>query len=426
MGTSKRIAAASAALALLAQLPSTTAIAADPVSQTFNYTGSEQQYAVPAGVTSIHVVLVGGRGYDTVGGSDPARVEGDLAVTAGATLYVEVAGDGASGGMGAEDGRGGFNGGADAGRSGEFGAAGGGGGASDIRTVPRADIGSLTSRLVVAGGGGGAGHSHFGGNAGQAGLGLEGGQPGTSAAGGVGGFGGTFPGGSGSLGFGGPGGSLCVPACGSGFAGGGGGGGYFGGGGGGAGVAGGGGGGGSSHVGSATNSSVTLALNGTASVTISYIPGSGGSDAATVGADVDVRDSAACLLLATTQVSFGTLSLGDENKAAGPEIMIKNCSGNTENVFASGTAATGVGASWSLVESTETCADTLGLDRYRLLLTSIEFAAPISLSVNPKAVTTLPADFVSTETARIFMACPGSTGGGQTMSMSINYLAVEE
>ena len=65
---------------------------------------------------------------------------GQLPVTAGEVLYVEVAGNG-------------FNGG---GLGGEF-EAGRGGEASDVRTVPMASAGTLGSRLLVAGGGGGGG-----------------------------------------------------------------------------------------------------------------------------------------------------------------------------------------------------------------------------------------------------------------------------
>lgn len=104
-------------------------------SQTFRFTGGEQTFTVPAGVTSIHVVAIGGAGASggntsggsTVGGAGGfgASVSGDLSVTAGQTLYVEVGGNGSGAG-------GGFNGG---GTGDPF--SPGGGGASDVRTLPR-------------------------------------------------------------------------------------------------------------------------------------------------------------------------------------------------------------------------------------------------------------------------------------------------
>ncbi|MFK7784356.1 MAG: glycine-rich protein [Crocinitomicaceae bacterium] len=113
-------------------------------SQTFTYTGAQQTFIVPAGVTSISVDAFGAQG----GANNPAtnvnyggRVQSDIAVTPGATIYVYVGGQ--ANGL-----AGGFNGGG----SGEGGGQGGGG-ASDIR------IGGTTynERVIVAGGAGGGG-----------------------------------------------------------------------------------------------------------------------------------------------------------------------------------------------------------------------------------------------------------------------------
>jgi hypothetical protein len=247
------------------------------ITCTYLSTGAEQTFVVPAGVTSIHVVAIGGKGADAARnyqfgrGGYGAEVSGDLAVTPGATVYVEVGGNG-----------GGFNGG---GASDVDGRGGGGGGGSDVRTATNTDPGTLASRLLVAGGGGGGGagdgsydnwgRGGDGGDAGQTGgdAGGGGGGGGTAAAGGQGGGGwgfGGFGGETGSLGSGGDGGS--------GFRyGGGGGGGYYGGGGGGGTVyqiesgAGGGGGGSSyTHPLLVTNRSVSIDTTGTPSVTISY------------------------------------------------------------------------------------------------------------------------------------------------------------
>lgn len=225
---------------------------AQATTVTFLYTGGEQVFTVPAGVTTLHVVAIGGAGGASgVLGGAAAQVTADLAVTPGQTLYIEVGGkgkDGASGGAG------GFNGGA-AGGGGGIVAAGGGGGASDIRTTPGPGLSPDTRQIVAGGGGGGGGtgtegSSGAGGAAEAAGASSsdfnEGGGAGTQSEGGAAGIG-VNNGEAGTRGLGGVGSS----SCGEGGAGGGGGGGLFGGGGAAGGcisTSGGGGGGGSSFV----------------------------------------------------------------------------------------------------------------------------------------------------------------------------------
>jgi hypothetical protein len=248
--------------------PSET-LAADSGTFTKSFTliGTEQSFVVPAGVTAIGVHAVGGFGgvdfgaLGFAGGGAGGMADAVVAVTPGETLYVEVGGvhrkyvpsDGFNGGTGT-----------------------GGGGASDVRTIPRAQSGSLDSRLVVAGGGGGGGANGgpvspclgdppggFGGSAGQAGTagsgdasttGGGGGQPGTASAGGAGGSGGAPGGVTGQPGVKGQGGDGATGDPHGLAGGGGGGGGYYGGGGGGSGgssgciASTGGGGGGSSYA----------------------------------------------------------------------------------------------------------------------------------------------------------------------------------
>jgi hypothetical protein len=229
------------ALCALACVLVEPAASAQATTQTFTYTGSEQTFTVPAGVTSLEVVAVGGHGGNAArAGGAAAQVTGALSVTPGETLYVEVGGNGGEGGSYST---GGFNGGGEG--------AGGGGGASDVRTSSREFGLSPDDRLIVAAGGGGGGTTGSdiggaGGAAGEAGESIpsnEGGGAGTQSNGGSGGSGGCINGTAGGLGIGGDGGSFNYP-------GGGGGGGYYGGGGGGAGCGngGGGGGGGSSLV----------------------------------------------------------------------------------------------------------------------------------------------------------------------------------
>ena len=141
--------------------------------------GDEQCYTVPAGVSELSITAVGaegGTGFGVAGFG--AVVGGQVAVTPGETLYVEVGSNGAT------------NGGADFGGGGAGGSGGAsGGGASDVRTVSQGQSGSLASRFIVAGGGGGGGAAAIGLTVGGAG-----GSAGVDASGdgATGGFGGTF------------------------------------------------------------------------------------------------------------------------------------------------------------------------------------------------------------------------------------------
>ena len=208
-----------------------------PGTQTFSYTGSIQNWTVPAGVTSLSFTAEGAQGGSgTAGygvGGLGGRVQGSLSVTPGQALSIYV-------GQMPLSNIGGFNGGGN-GANNTYGR--GGGGATDIRIGGVA----LANRVVVAAGGGGGGTNCFSANQNNGGVGggATGGDGyqcnqqtnyvgfgGTQTAGGInlGGLGQT-----GSLGQGGNGGTTY---------GGGGGGGYYGGGGGSYG----GGGGGSSYA----------------------------------------------------------------------------------------------------------------------------------------------------------------------------------
>jgi hypothetical protein len=213
-------------------------------------TDEEQTFHVPAWVTQIKVVALGGSGADGTGGdgAGAAQVSADLSVTPGQVLYLEVAGGGRET-ISPNPGFGGFNGGGEGPDNMSGFGAGGGGGATDVRTSPRSAGLAPDSRILVAGGGGGGGgysSSGSGGNGGPAGApgadytsGGHGGGAGGSTTGGAGGSG-SNPGVAGRLGSAGNGGTSTN----TGGPGGGGGGGYYGGGGGGAGATGGGGGGG--------------------------------------------------------------------------------------------------------------------------------------------------------------------------------------
>jgi len=264
-------AALACVLSLAATAPATAT--AHATTQAFLYTGAEQTFVVPEGITAVRVDAVGGHGGAASpggAGGAAAQVTGVLDVTPGETLYVEVGGNGGERGpLGA----GGFNGGGEG--------AGRGGGASDVRTAPRSAGLAPDTRLLVAagGGGGGAAGEASGGGGGAAG---EPGQPGANqnfgggaasqTAGGAGGEGNCVSGSNGTegtLGAGGNGGQCLASA--EDFPGGGGGGGYYGGGGGGGGntFAGGGGGGGSNLVGPG-GSAAPATGEAAPEVTISY------------------------------------------------------------------------------------------------------------------------------------------------------------
>ena len=126
----------------------------------------EHSFLVPKGVTSLHVVSVGGRGAPEAPGYGGlgARVTADLKVTGGEKLFVDVGGNGGLS-------KGGWNGGG-AGGFGEHkcsfysvpSCGGGGGGATAVQTCSShstscvyTGIPSTDPRLLVAAGGGGAG-----------------------------------------------------------------------------------------------------------------------------------------------------------------------------------------------------------------------------------------------------------------------------
>jgi PKD repeat protein len=229
----------------------------------FNYTGGEQTFTVPDGITSLAIDAFGAQGGTVTyagtnygAGGLGGKASGTLSVTPGETLRIYV-------GQQPSNYLGGFNGGGSSGFS-TYGETRGGGGSSDIRQGGSA----LSNRVLVAGGGGSSATTSLNGGAGG---GLDGGSTsnytccggslwtgaggGTQLAGGSGGTG-SSNGTAGTLGQGGNGGPVY---------GGGGGGGYYGGGGGSGSAQGMGystaGGGGSSYIGGVSNGSTTAGVN---------------------------------------------------------------------------------------------------------------------------------------------------------------------
>jgi hypothetical protein len=270
------------ALTLAAAGPTAPAQAA---TQTFAYTGAEQTFLVPAGVTSVNVFAVGGSGgaggNSGAAGGAAGAVSANLTVAPGQVLYVEVGGSGQAGGAGSA---GGANGGGGGGAG--TGGGGGGGGASDVRRSPLSNGLAPDPRLLVApgGGGGGASASLSSGGAGGApetagspdsSAGIPGGGAGTASMGGAGGSPGSCGvGTTGQRGLGGAGGGGPLPTTESGA--GGGGGGYYGGGGGATGCSYGGAGGGGGSFLVPAGGSKFVALGQSPQIQISYTPASGG------------------------------------------------------------------------------------------------------------------------------------------------------
>ncbi len=231
----------------------TITIAVPSGSQTFSYTGAQQSWTVPGGVSSVDIECWGAQGgTSTYTGGNGGYASGTLSVSPGDVLYVYV-------GQSPTSTTGGFNGGGNSGGSGK-----GGGGASDVRYGGA----SLSNRVIVGAGGGGGGYmgSSFTGSNGAYGGGLTGGTSTQSSGGWSSGEGGTQSAGGASTG--------CIAAGTSGTFGqggnginggssyptgwgGGGGGGYYGGGGGGNCGGGVGGGGGSSYYGGVSSGTTT-------------------------------------------------------------------------------------------------------------------------------------------------------------------------
>ena len=94
----KRVLGITVAAAMLAAVP---AAQAAPQTASFGVTGGDQMFTVPAGVTSVHVVAIGGSGGSTAAatGGTGARLTADVPVQGGQVLYVEVGGNGGNDGF---------------------------------------------------------------------------------------------------------------------------------------------------------------------------------------------------------------------------------------------------------------------------------------------------------------------------------------
>lgn len=393
----------------------------------FTFTGGEQYWTAPAGVTRATVTLQGGSGGEGGGpsfeghapGGAGAEVVATIPVTPGSTYQVRVGGAGHGDGQQA----GGYNGGGGGDTYGNtHPLAGGGGGASDLRSGAY----TLTDRLVVAGGGGGGGgngrgdgpagdYGPLGGTGGASGAGTpattgaaalddpetEGGAGGASGtSGGTGGAGGnssffdSYDGEPGEAGTPGQGGAIVNSEFWGGH-GGGGGGGYVGGGSGGDGGsnrgdssgAGGGGGGGSNYVlPSATDVTITDGVHrGDGAVTITYqqAPTITSADSATFTVTRDGSFTVTATgLPAPTYSAAGAL----------PEGVTLSADGALSGVPASGTAG-----SYPLTVTADNGVDPPAVQQFTLVVRKL--AQTIGFTSPPPAATVDGTPYTPTATA---------------------------
>jgi hypothetical protein len=195
-----------------------------PVTVTYSYTGSNQSFSIPTGLTKLNAKMWGaGGGSPGNSGGAGGYSAGTITLTGLSSTFIIVVGR-AGTGYGPNNSNGNFSPYGGGGNAGAIGFSGQGGGLSGIFNI------SVThgNSLLIAGGGGGGGWDSGnhggagGGSTGQSGIGSNSGSGGTQSAGGgngvSGAYGSALQGGS-------------SPSSGDSGGGGGGGGGYYGGGG---------------------------------------------------------------------------------------------------------------------------------------------------------------------------------------------------
>jgi hypothetical protein len=152
----------------------------------------------------------------------------------------------------------------------------------------------------------------------------------------------------------------------------------------------------------------------------------------TVNAEVVALSSTACLEVSSTAIDFGALPFGTVGALADPPITVTNCATVTGDILAIGTNATGNGgAVWGLSDFPDTYCGAhwptaeLMLGDFHLRVDTGTSHLPLNRWTHTPIVT-LAAGASKSLGHRIDMPCPGSPGGGQTMSFQITYLAVTE
>jgi hypothetical protein len=152
------------------------------------------------------------------------------------------------------------------------------------------------------------------------------------------------------------------------------------------------------------------------------------ADTGTVNAQV-VAGATACITVTSptngASVSFGSLAFsatpGSSQGSGSPDITVANCSTGSESVLASGTNATGASSTWALVGAlANQCGNSL--NQYRLGVRDAN-NTDLFLTAQNQTLGSVAANGALTRIPRITMPCTGSSGNGQTMSMSFNFTA---
>ena len=148
-----------------------------------------------------------------------------------------------------------------------------------------------------------------------------------------------------------------------------------------------------------------------------------GAGNGSVNAQVTAAAAAApCITVPSATVDFGTQpfnAAGNTNAAQAASIMVTSCGTAGQNLLARGTDATGTGASWTLTTAAM-CPATPVLDQYNLGLSPGGSLATTDSVVRLMMGPGEPVTFSPT----ITMPCAGSSGAGQTMSMSYVFTAI--
>lgn len=151
------------------------------------------------------------------------------------------------------------------------------------------------------------------------------------------------------------------------------------------------------------------------------------TDSGVVDAAITMADSTLCLELSTSAIDFGNRQFGATDVRGNPDINVTNCSESPMTLLGRATDATAPGATWTLVDSAATCADTLGTDKYHLKLKEgvSGSTAEWRLGKTNAALLDVPPSVYAPFWPTIDAACPGSSGAGLELSMQITFTAIE-
>ena len=399
---------------------------ANAVTVTFSYTGSQETWTVPNGVTSITVDAYGAGGGDSgsKSGGNGARVQTTLTVTPGNVLYISVGETGwdaahatpttsfGGGGKGGASNIGTYSGGS-------------GGGRTEISTTV-----APTGSIMVAAGGGGAsaaGNGGSGGQTGSDGVGTHKGLGGSQSAGGAAGAGNTGRDSSaGSAYTGGTGGRTANYR--NQYGGGGGGGGYYGGGGGGAGTSGsysGGGGGGSSYVDSTLGSSTTYtagysSASGHGSLTITYTDSTAPTLSSSSPADNATNVAVDANIVLTFSETVDTESGNITIKKTSDDSAVETISVTSNKVSGNGFAVLGGGANGTVI-TINPASNFDSSTEYYVLIDSTAFDDSSSNSYAGISSTTA-LSFTSVDTANPTLSSSTPADNGANVAVASNIL----